>query len=48
MDPSTSAILRRTDALIPALHVHPVEKRRRVEKGVVRRLIRHAGAPLLG
>ena len=30
-------------SLILALHGHPVEKRRRVVKGVVRRLIRNAG-----
>ena len=40
MDPSTFDIVRQTDALIRDLHRFPVERRRRVVKGLVRRLIR--------
>ena len=36
-------IIRRTDALILALHRLPVERRRRVVKGIVRRLVRNSG-----
>jgi len=43
MDPSTIEIIRRTDALILALHRYPVERRRRIVKVVVRRLIRNSG-----
>jgi hypothetical protein len=41
LDPPTFDILRRTDALalILALHERPVEKRRRVVKGLVGQLI---------
>ncbi len=43
MDPSTFDIVRQTDALILALHGLPVERRRRVVKGLIRRLVRNAG-----
>ena len=43
MDPSTIDFIRRTDGLILAFHQHPVEKRRRIVKDVVRRLVRNAG-----
>ena len=36
-------IVRQTHALILALHRLPVEKRRRIVKGVVRRLVRNSG-----
>ena len=41
--PSTVDLVRRVDALVLAIHQHPVEQRRRIVNGVVRRLIRNSG-----
>ncbi len=43
MDPSTFDLVRQSDALILALHGLPIERRRRVVKGLIRRLVRNSG-----